>query len=411
MIEELIQELLQQVEHRYYGKYRGYVHDVCDPDNRGRIRAVVPRLLGEDTPTGWALPAAPYAGPDQGFFTVPELGSGVWIEFEEGDLSKPIWSGMWWGSPRQEDVGTPDSTALGAVTPARQVAPAGCDQWQPPSRTPETPQHRKPRESASPKVRILKSASGHHIVLDDRPEHERIEIHDSKGNRLILNRNGLQRIVGNERTYNKGNRAAQIDGNDRLELAGRQQETIGGEHRREVGGDTDIQISGNLSERVGGGAYQRVIDHRGLNKTIRGNATVSVGGQSERRVAGAAKETVAGGYGLTSGGAINISSAGSVKIAAGMADLSLNAFSVDAFLGNVSINTKLGMLQLGGLSAFSPLVLGDGLAIHLSILAQILKAVNPLTVAGYGPALDVWAAMTPVLDLSYFGFVKRFPVG
>jgi hypothetical protein len=45
------------------------------------------------------------------------------------------------------------------------------------------------------------------------------------------------------------------------------------------------------------------------------------------------------------------------------------------------------------------------------MLAQILKAVNPLTVAAYGPALDAWAALTPVLDLSYFGFVKRFPVG
>jgi hypothetical protein len=69
------------------------------------------------------------------------------------------------------------------------------------------------------------------------------------------------------------------------------------------------------------------------------------------------------------------------------------------------------MMQLGGLSAISPLVLGDGLAIHLTLLAQILKAVNPLTVAAYGPALDVWAALTPVLDLSYFAFVKRFPVG
>ena len=29
----------------------------------------------------------------------------------------------------------------------------------------------------------------------------------------------------------------------------------------------------------------------------------------------------------------------------------------------------------------------------------------------YGPLLDVWAAMTPMLDWSYFGFVKRMPVG
>ena len=45
------------------------------------------------------------------------------------------------------------------------------------------------------------------------------------------------------------------------------------------------------------------------------------------------------------------------------------------------------------------------------MLVQILKTINPLTVAAYGPALDTWAAMTPVMDLSYFAFVKRFPVG
>ena len=57
------------------------------------------------------------------------------------------------------------------------------------------------------------------------------------------------------------------------------------------------------------------------------------------------------------------------------------------------------------------MVLGDGLAIHFTMLAQILKAVNPMTVAAYGPLLDVWAAMTPMLDWSYFGFVKRMPMG
>jgi hypothetical protein len=63
------------------------------------------------------------------------------------------------------------------------------------------------------------------------------------------------------------------------------------------------------------------------------------------------------------------------------------------------------------MSAISPMVLGDGLAIHFMVLAQILKAVNPLTMPAYGPLLDTWAAMTPLLDWSYFGFLKRFPFG
>jgi hypothetical protein len=30
-------------------------------------------------------------------YTVPDSGAGVWIEFEAGDVSRPIWSGCWWG--------------------------------------------------------------------------------------------------------------------------------------------------------------------------------------------------------------------------------------------------------------------------------------------------------------------------
>jgi hypothetical protein len=33
-----------------------------------------------------------------GFFAVPPMGAGVWIEFEAGDVSRPIWVGGWWGT-------------------------------------------------------------------------------------------------------------------------------------------------------------------------------------------------------------------------------------------------------------------------------------------------------------------------
>jgi type VI secretion system secreted protein VgrG len=111
---------------------------------------------------------------------------------------------------------------------------------------------------------------------------------------------------------------------------------------------------------------------------------------------------------------VQIAAGKAFKVAAVMPDMpgpSLNAISLDALIGNVSINTMVGMCQLGGMTAISPMVLGDGLAIHFTMLAQILKVVNPLTAAAYGPALDAWAAMTPLLDWSYFGFLKRFPFG
>ena len=60
-----------------------------------RIKAIVPSVLGETT-TGWCMPCVPYAGPGVGFAFLPETGSGVWIEFEGGDVSYPIWTGGYW---------------------------------------------------------------------------------------------------------------------------------------------------------------------------------------------------------------------------------------------------------------------------------------------------------------------------
>jgi Type VI secretion system/phage-baseplate injector OB domain len=79
-----------------YGKYQGTVFNNLDPDGLGRLQAFVHGVLGE-VPTGWAKPCVPYAGPTSGFYAVPPIGAGVWIEFEGGDVSLPIWSGCYWG--------------------------------------------------------------------------------------------------------------------------------------------------------------------------------------------------------------------------------------------------------------------------------------------------------------------------
>ena len=80
----------------FFGKYRGLVTDNQDPLSLGRLKARVPEVLG-DVATGWALPAAPYAGAGVGIYAVPAKDAGVWIEFESGDVSRPIWTGCWWG--------------------------------------------------------------------------------------------------------------------------------------------------------------------------------------------------------------------------------------------------------------------------------------------------------------------------
>ncbi len=129
---------------RYYGKYRGLVVDNDDPSQRGRVKAHVPEVLG-DVDSGWAMPCAPYAGDGSGQYTVPGPGTGVWIEFEAGDPSRPIWSGCWWGDGQ---------------VPADNGG-----------------------QSGTPSLRIIRSEEGLMLTLDD--DGKTITVSDGNGQNLL----------------------------------------------------------------------------------------------------------------------------------------------------------------------------------------------------------------------------------
>ncbi|MEP6762799.1 MAG: phage baseplate assembly protein V [Gemmatimonadaceae bacterium] len=82
---------------KYYGKYRGMVLNNIDPMQMGRIMVQVPDVLGP-LPSSWAMPCFPVTGKQMGFWSIPQIGTGVWVEFEGGNPDYPIWSGAWYGS-------------------------------------------------------------------------------------------------------------------------------------------------------------------------------------------------------------------------------------------------------------------------------------------------------------------------
>ena len=150
--DDILARLVERVEGHYYGKYRGIVTDNSDPDDLGRIKAKVPRLLNDEE-TGWALPAFIYGGiSEQGFFAVPDINAGVWIEFEGGDLSYPIWTGTWYSS--------------GTIP-----------------------------ESAKPAQKVLKTQSGHKLILDD--DAGTLEITDSNSNSITMDSSVITIKAGN----------------------------------------------------------------------------------------------------------------------------------------------------------------------------------------------------------------------
>jgi uncharacterized protein involved in type VI secretion and phage assembly len=117
MTDQMLQDLHDHVRNRFYGKYRGVVVNVDAATMR--VQASVPAALPNAT-SGWAMPCVPYAGPQVGFMMLPEIGSGVWIEFEGGDVSYPVWTGCYWNAG--EIPSTAASTLKTIVTTAGSLA-------------------------------------------------------------------------------------------------------------------------------------------------------------------------------------------------------------------------------------------------------------------------------------------------
>lgn len=117
MTEPTLLDLLDRLKNRFYGKYRGCVTEVDAATMR--IKAKVPAVLGT-TATGWCAACVPYAGPDVGWCFLPEVGSGVWIEFEGGDVSLPIWVGCFWRESDNRPAGV-DATVKVLATKSHTI--------------------------------------------------------------------------------------------------------------------------------------------------------------------------------------------------------------------------------------------------------------------------------------------------
>ena len=136
---------------RFLGKYRGIVTDIQDPLMTGRVKAKVQDVLGADE-SGWALPCAPFGGSGVGFFALPTVGAGVWIEFEHGDPDYPVWTGCWFGS-------TSDMPSALLTPPYKKV--------------------------------MLVTEGGNKITIDDTPGAGGITLETSGGQKLVLSSSGV----------------------------------------------------------------------------------------------------------------------------------------------------------------------------------------------------------------------------
>lgn len=137
---------------QHLGKFRGVVTDNQDPLQIGRVRARVPDVTG-DQECGWAMPCFPFGGNGMGFFALPSVGAGVWIEFEHGDPDYPIWAGCWYGT-------------LAEVPPELLAPPY--------------------------KKVLLKTEGGTSITLDDTPGLGGITLETAGGQKITMSATGIE---------------------------------------------------------------------------------------------------------------------------------------------------------------------------------------------------------------------------
>lgn len=115
MLKDPYSETDYDLRSRFRGKFSGTVVDNNDSDRDGKLQISLPQILGDTQP--WARPCVPYAAQGLGLFIMPPKGTRVWVEFEDGNLDQPIWTGFEWpkgGAPaaKAEEmmIATPSGT-------------------------------------------------------------------------------------------------------------------------------------------------------------------------------------------------------------------------------------------------------------------------------------------------------------
>jgi uncharacterized protein involved in type VI secretion and phage assembly len=131
---------------RFYGVTVGIVTNNKDEEGLGRVKVKFP-LLSDKDESYWARTVTPMAGKERGLYFLPEVNDEVLVIFAHGDIASPYILGALWNG---ED--------------------------KPPESNTDGKNNR----------RVIKSRSGHQIILDDTENAEKITICDSTSKNQIV---------------------------------------------------------------------------------------------------------------------------------------------------------------------------------------------------------------------------------
>ncbi|MBO1351110.1 MAG: phage tail protein [Hormoscilla sp. GUM202] len=168
-------------EGRFYGVAVGVVTNIQDPEKLGRVKVKFPWLSEKDE-SRWARIVSP-----MGIYFFPKVEDEVLVIFEHGDMNFPyILGGLW----NNEDK-PPASGDYGEKTQRLLKSSSG---------------HTIVLDNTEKGEKIiLESSSGHTIVLDDTEKGEKIILESSSGQSIVLEdrENGGKIVISDNTGKNK----------------------------------------------------------------------------------------------------------------------------------------------------------------------------------------------------------------
>ncbi len=219
-----------------------------DPEGLGRVQVLFPWLPKDkdaELASNWARIAAPMAGAERGFLFLPEVDDEVLVAFEHGDVGHPYIVGALWNKKDKPPTGTTEVLSS---------------------------------DKKYVNQRVLRSRSGHLIVLDDTEGEEQIIIQDKTGkNSIVINskENSMQIRVDGDLTIEAGGKLVIKSGGDM---------SLESDAKGSIKTKSDLAVEATGNSKIAGA--QLALEGKGKSELKGAQVSINGSGQVEVKSSG-----------------------------------------------------------------------------------------------------------------------------
>jgi Rhs element Vgr protein len=239
------------VNNRIDGVVVAIVTDVNDPDNAGKVKVKYPWLLdteGTEVASDWARVAVIGGGKDRGIGFIPEVGDEVLVAFASGDINAPYVVGNLWN-------GT-DTAPTGMISSGKVVQ------------------------------RVVRSRTGHTIILDDTQGSESITIKDkTEKNSIVIKSSDNSMTISSEGDLT-------LSAKGKLIMKSTSDASLESSTKATIKAGTELAMTGTTKASVTGGSMSKVelqasgAKMEGAQAELSGTAQASVKGSAMVQIQG-----------------------------------------------------------------------------------------------------------------------------